>query len=336
MVRVGINGYGTIGKRVADAVAEQPDMDIEGVAKTSPDYVAEQAIARGYDVYAPADRAERFATSSVNLAGTVEELIADSDIIVDATPGGIGAQNKPLYEQHDTPAIFQGAEDHDLVEVSFNARSNFNAATEAEYTRVVSCNTTGLSRLVAPIDAEYGIEKARVTLIRRGGDPTQSSRGPIDDILPDPITIPSHHGPDVNTIFPELNIDTMGTKVPATHMHMHAVNFTLESTPDTAEIRKLLTDESRIFLIPERYGIDGAGKLIDLARDVGRSRGDIWENCLWEDSMTMEGRDFYCFQAIHQEADVVPENIDAIRAMCGLADQTESIQMTNKALGIGL
>ncbi|MFB6095307.1 MAG: glyceraldehyde-3-phosphate dehydrogenase, partial [Halodesulfurarchaeum sp.] len=34
MVRVGINGYGTIGKRVADAVRVQPDMEVLGVAKT--------------------------------------------------------------------------------------------------------------------------------------------------------------------------------------------------------------------------------------------------------------------------------------------------------------
>ena len=31
MIRVGVNGYGTIGKRVADAVAPQPDMRLVGV-----------------------------------------------------------------------------------------------------------------------------------------------------------------------------------------------------------------------------------------------------------------------------------------------------------------
>ncbi|RLF70403.1 MAG: glyceraldehyde-3-phosphate dehydrogenase, partial [Thermoplasmata archaeon] len=35
-VKVGINGYGTIGKRVADAVAAQSDMEIVGVTKTRP------------------------------------------------------------------------------------------------------------------------------------------------------------------------------------------------------------------------------------------------------------------------------------------------------------
>gem|GEM_PF-3986467 len=38
MIRVGINGYGTIGKRVADAVAAQDDMKIVGVTKTRPNF----------------------------------------------------------------------------------------------------------------------------------------------------------------------------------------------------------------------------------------------------------------------------------------------------------
>jgi glyceraldehyde-3-phosphate dehydrogenase (NAD(P)) len=48
----------------------------------------------------------------------------------------------------------------------------------------------------------------------------------------------------------------------------------------------------------------------------------------------MEGSDLYLFQAIHQESDVVPENVDAIRAVLGEADQQESIQRTNEAMGI--
>ena len=35
-IKVAINGYGTIGKRVADAVSCQDDMEIIGVTKTRP------------------------------------------------------------------------------------------------------------------------------------------------------------------------------------------------------------------------------------------------------------------------------------------------------------
>jgi glyceraldehyde-3-phosphate dehydrogenase (NAD(P)) len=337
MLRVGINGYGTIGKRVADAVRAQPDMEVVGVAKTRPNFEAERAVAKGYPLYAAIeDRVELFDDAGIELAGMVDELVAESDVMVDACPSGVGEQNSELYEAHDTPALYQGGESADFVDASFNARSNFADAVGADHVRVVSCNTPGLSRLIAPLREAYGVEKVRATLVRRGGDPAQSSRGPINDILPDPVTLPSHHGPDVRTIFPDLAIDTLGLKVPATLMHMHSVNVTLESDPDADEVRDLLKGESRLFVIPEHFDIDGAGKLKEYAQDVGRPRADIWENCVWGESVTMEGDDLYLFQAIHQESDVVPENVDAIRGVTNSADAEESIRTTNESLGMGI
>jgi glyceraldehyde-3-phosphate dehydrogenase (NAD(P)) len=336
MIEVGINGYGTIGKRVADAVRAQPDMTVAGVAKTRPNYEAELAVENDYPLYAAVEeRIDRFEEAGIDLAGTVDELVAASDVVVDACPSGIGAQNRELYEAHDTPALYQGGEDADVAEASFTARANYEDAVGADHVRVVSCNTTGLARLLTPLQERYGVEKARVTLVRRGGDPAQTGRGPINDILPNPVTVPSHHGPDVETVM-DVDIDTLGLKVPATLMHVHSVNVTLESSPDAAEVRELLAAENRIFQVPGHFDMDGAGKLKDYAADVGRPRGDIWENCIWEESITVEGRDLYCFQAIHQESDVVPENVDAVRAVTGEADREESTTRTDEALGIGL
>jgi glyceraldehyde-3-phosphate dehydrogenase (NAD(P)) len=335
MLQVGINGYGTIGKRVADAVARQPDMVVEGVAKTRPNFEAEAAVTAGYDLYAALEeRADQFTAAGIDTAGTVEDLVAKSDIVVDATPSGIGAENKSLYAEHDTPALFQGGESDDLVDVSFNARSNFEAAVDADFVRVVSCNTTGLSRLIAPLREEYGIDRVRATLVRRGGDPAQSGRGPINDILPEPKTLPSHHGPDVNTIFPDLAIDTLALKVPATLMHMHSVNVTLEHETDAEAVRELLADESRLWLIPGDLDVDGAGDIKEFALDMGRPRGDVWENAIWAESISVEGRELYLFQAIHQESDVVPENVDAIRAVLETEDAETSMARTNSALGL--
>ena len=47
MIKVAINGYGTIGKRVADAVAAQKDMKVIGVSKTRPNAEAFVAKQRG-------------------------------------------------------------------------------------------------------------------------------------------------------------------------------------------------------------------------------------------------------------------------------------------------
>jgi glyceraldehyde-3-phosphate dehydrogenase (NAD(P)) len=335
MLHVGVNGYGTIGKRVADAVRAQPDMTVAGVAKTRPNFEARVARERGFDLFTPsASDAEAFARAGFDVVGTVEDLVAESDVVVDATPAGVGEDYADLYRRHDTPAIFQGGERAAVAETSFNARANYDDARGADSVRVVSCNTTGLARLLAPLVNQFGVEKARVTLVRRGGDPAQTGRGPINDTLPDPVTIPSHHGPDVETVLPGVRVDTMGMKVPTTLMHTHSVNVTLDQSVDVETVRDLLAAETRLFLVEDGLGIDGAGKLKDLAQDAGRPRGDCWENCVWDESLTVEGRDLYCFQAIHQEADAVPENVDAIRAIADTADRVESMRLTEEALGL--
>jgi len=54
-VKVGINGYGTIGKRVAYAVTRQDDMKLMGVTKTKPDFEAYRARELGIPVYAASE-----------------------------------------------------------------------------------------------------------------------------------------------------------------------------------------------------------------------------------------------------------------------------------------
>ena len=50
--KIAVNGYGTIGKRVADAVRAQEDMEVIGISKTKPNYEAAVANQLGYDIYA--------------------------------------------------------------------------------------------------------------------------------------------------------------------------------------------------------------------------------------------------------------------------------------------
>ena len=99
---------------------------------------------------------------------------------------------------------------------------------------------------------------------------------------------------------------------------------------------ELLSGESRIHMVAAEEGIKGIAGLKELALDLGRPRGDLWENCVWEESVSVKNKEVYLFQAIHQEADVVPENIDAIRAIVNECGREESMSLTDKTMGMGM
>ncbi|WNY25070.1 type II glyceraldehyde-3-phosphate dehydrogenase [Methanolapillus millepedarum] len=334
-VKVAVNGYGTIGKRVADAVALQDDMEVIGISKTKPNFEAQVAALKGYDIYVPETSKEAFAKAGLKVAGTIEEMIEKADIVVDCTPGKIGVTNKALYEKAGVKAIWQGGESKDVCPISFNAEANYDQAYGADFVRVVSCNTTGLCRAIFPLDQKYGVEKVRVTIVRRAGDPGDIKTGPIDALVLDPVKLPSHHGPDVKTIMPHINITSAAIKAPTTFMHLHVLNIKLKKDCTADDVKKLFQSRPRIKLIDG--GISSTAEIIEFGRDLGRSRNDMWESCVFKDSVSIDDGELYFFQAIHQESDVVPENVDAIRSMMKLEmDNLKSIEKTNKAMGIGL
>ncbi len=335
-VRVAINGFGTIGKRVADAVNLQKDMEVVGVTKTKPDFEAKLAVKRGYKLYsAIPERIEAFEKAGLKVEGTIEDLLDKADIVVDCSPGKVGAENKAkYYEKKGIKAIFQGGEKKNVAEVSFNALANYDSAKGKRYVRVVSCNTTGLVRLLYLIKENFGIKKVRAVMIRRVVDPKEDKKGLVNGISPNPVAIPSHHGPDVQTVLPDINIVTTAFKVPTTLMHVHSVMMELENDAKADDIIDVLDKEPRILLISEEDGFTSTAKVIEFAREF-RKRYDLFENIIWKESISVVDGELYVTQAIHQEAIVVPENIDAIRAMLELVDREESMRLTNESLDIG-
>ena len=333
-VKVGINGYGTIGKRVADAVSKQDDMEVVGVTKTRPTFEAQTASDKGYSIYAPDGRLQAFTDAGIPVKGTIKDLYKTAEIIVDCTPGDVGAIYKAEYEAAEMKAIFQGGEDHSLTGISFNSTANYNESWGAQFSRVVSCNTTGLLRTLSPIDKAIKMTNVYATLIRRAADPGDSSGGPINGLEPT-VKLPTHHGPDVKSVMPWLNINTMAVKASTTLMHLHTVVVELQRESNTEEVLGIMRASPRVKLIKSSSGLKGTGEIMELGRDLGRNRSDMYEVAVWEDGVKVIGKMLYYYQAIHQESDVVPENVDCIRSMCKLEENAAaSIAKTNKALGI--
>ena len=337
MKTVAINGYGTIGKRVADAVAAQDDMKVIGVSKTRPNYEARTAVEeKGYPLYIGIpEREQLFKDAGIEIAGTVEDMIQEADVVVDCTPGSIGPQNLEMYKKAGVKAIYQGGEDHDLTGLSFNAISNYDDSYGADYTRVVSCNTTGLTRTLHTIDAVADIKKVRAVMVRRGSDPSEVKKGPINAIVPNPPKVPSHHGPDVKTVMKGIDVTTMALLVPTTLMHQHNIMVEINNDVETADIVEALEKRSRVIVVSAEEGLGSTAELMEYAKELGRSRNDLYEIPVWRESINVVDNELFYMQAVHQESDVIPENIDAIRALLEMeSDNEKSIAKTNKAMGI--
>ena len=231
--------------------------------------------------------------------------------------------------------IFQGGEKPSVADASFSTLCNYEKTLGLNSLRVVSCNTTGLLRLICTLNREFGVEKVRATLIRRGADPREVKKGPINAIVFNPPTLPSHHGEDVKTVMEGLDIMTSAVAVPTTLMHVHSVQLILRKQVSRMDVLDVLEHAPRIILMNAGgMGVKSTAEIMEVARDT-RFRGDIPELVVVEDSVTVHGREVMLFQAVHQESIVVPENIDAVRALFEITSTwRETLERTDKNLGL--
>ncbi|MFB6099816.1 MAG: type II glyceraldehyde-3-phosphate dehydrogenase, partial [Candidatus Nanohalobium sp.] len=256
------------------------------------------------------------------------------DVVVDCTPPGVDEANKEnMYEPHDVKAVFQGGAPDDIAEVKFNADANYEEARGEDFVKVVSCNTTSLSRTMSIVDERFGVESATANLVRRGGDIPQDGRGPINSTIP--VTeVPSHHGPDVQAVMPDLDITTLAVKVPVTFGHVHMVTVDLEEDISEEEAVQAFEDQPRVRLIDAGEGYDSTGKVHEMMRDLERPRSDMPEAGVWRETVDVQDGKLRWIHMVHQESIVVPDNVDAIRSMFEMEDKDESIWRTNDAMGI--
>ncbi len=342
-VNVLVHGAGTIGKRVAWAVAQQEDMQLYGLANRSLN-----AHIRGMcGLYGPlagttlycstADTLTEMQTAAgdtFSVGGTLEDALASGeiDVVVDATPAGIEQQYMSLYKKYGVKSIFQGGADASVAPVSFNANVNYEQAVNAEAARVVSCNTTSLARTTNAL-YNIGIEKMFVTLVRRTVDPADASKGPVDAMVP--VTdIPSHHGPDVQAVMPDVDITTLATKVPATRNHSHYVVAELTQEVTAEDVLDAFKEANRVTVLYAAQGFDSTAAVAEYFRDIQRPSGDMYEAVVWGDAIEVKDGTAFWIHAVHSEAIVVPENVDAIRAVTGTEKKAASVQKTNASLGV--
>ncbi|MES2915053.1 MAG: type II glyceraldehyde-3-phosphate dehydrogenase [Pseudomonadota bacterium] len=336
-VRVAVNGYGVIGKRVADAVALQPDMVLAGVCDVAADWRPRIALAKGFPLFgATAEHAAAMRTAGLAVAGTLDDLLGGAEVVVDCTPKRIAAANVETYRKRGLRFIVQGGEKHSVTGHSFVAEASFAGAVGRDSTRVVSCNTTSIVRTLTALKRAGLLARARGTLLRRATDPWESHQGGImNTLVPEP-EIPSHQGPDAQSVDPGLDVVTMAVKVPETLAHLHYWTVQMTRAASKDEVLAAFRASSRIALIRMGDGLDALNAVKEMMADLGRPHDNLYEVALWEDMLSVQGDELFYAYMVDNQAIVIPETIDAIRALTGLAaDASASMALTDAALGIG-
>ncbi len=337
VVQVAINGYGVIGKRVADAVAAQDDMKLAGVCDVVTDWRVATAGRKSFPLFGATSHDRRaMDESGLKPSGDLDDLLDIADIVVDCTPKKVAVDNVRRYRERSLRFIVQGGEKHAVTGHSFCAESNYASAIGRDATRVVSCNTTSVVRTLAALKRHGLLARARGTLLRRATDPWESHLGGImNTLVPEP-EVPSHQGPDAQTVDPDLDVVTMAVQVPETLAHLHYWNVQLTREASKDEVLDAFRTSSRIALIRGGDGLVAINSVKELMADLGRPRDNLYEVALWEDMLTVKGAEVFYAYMVDNQAIVVPETVDAIRALTGLeSDGATSVRKTNSALGIG-
>jgi len=336
MKKIAVIGYGVIGKRVADAIKLQDDMKLSGVCDIISDWRIQNAVRKEYDIYAATEEAANDMDSKgISVKGSLQELLKKSDLVVDCTPKKIAAQNVVIYKEQNIKFILHGGEKHETTGHSFSAENNYKSALNLNATRVVSCNTTSILRTLTALKRADLLDYARGTLLRRATDPWESHLGGIMNTMVPEKDIPSHQGPDAKSVDPELDVITAAVKVPQTLSHLHYWNVKLKKQATKKEVLNAFKTSSRIKLIQYDQGLVSNNTIKEMFLDMGRPWGDMYEVALWEDMLKVQGDELFYAYVVDNQAIVIPETIDAIRALTGIeTDGTKSIAKTNESLGI--
>lgn len=336
-VKVGVAGYGVIGQRLADGVALQKDMELVGVADLVPSLSVRALHEKGmpYNLYlvAGADKA-KFDALGIPVSGTFEDLVGKVDIMLDSSPGGVGAKNKELYKAKGVKAVFQGGEKNSVADVFFHGYANYEKGVGADYLKLTSCNTTGLIRAVDCLDRSCGgLKKIAITIIRRVADPGDYHRGLTNALQMDKA--PSHQAVDLMTIMPHVEATGILVHTPVTHGHIITVLATGKRKITKDEALATFKQHPRIRVVRLEDGFIGNASFFRYARDLGNPRGDMYEIGLWADSIVESGDDIMFAINIPQESVTIPETVDAIRAALKMQTTREAgTAETNKYLNM--
>jgi glyceraldehyde-3-phosphate dehydrogenase (NAD(P)) len=241
-------------------------MSLAGVSDVVTDWRARIVVRNGFRLFGATDEAaSSMRAAGLDPAGTLDDLLGEADVVVDCTPKRIAAANVGRYRRRSVKFILP----------------NYASALGREATRVVSCNTTSVVRTLTALKRAGLLRRARGTLLRRATDPWESDQSGIMNTLVPEREIPSHQGPDAQTVDPELDVITMAVKVPETLAHLHYWSVQMARKAGKDEVLDAFRRSSRIALIRMDDGLVALNRVKELMTDLGRPHDNLYEVALW-------------------------------------------------------
>ena len=329
MKKIFVNGYGSIGTRITGFIKDDPEVQIIGVGKYSPDEKVNLAISLGLDVYVPEQKLDDF--KDYKIAGSIESALDNSDLVIDASPGGHGFLNKKnLYEPKGIMAIYQGGEtvygEKAVSDLLFNSRANYDDAFGKKHVMQGSCNVTGMGKILQPLKEKYAKQLVRfdVTLIRRWADIEQTDIQVKDTIE---MTEHPHHGDDVKAYMgKETPLFLRALKVPTRQMHLHIIDIRFRDTaPNPSEIHELFTNENGVAIL---WTAKGTKDVRDFADTMEFSFKDTNMIHIHANMTTTIGDTVQMMYSDDQTGIVIPENHLLLQAMLFQKSYQEAFKHT--------
>ena len=335
MKKVFVNGYGSIGRRIIQFIKDDPEIEVVGVGKYSPDSKVNDAIERGFKVYVPEKNQNAF--SNFTISGNIESALDESDLVIDASPGGQGFKNKKLfYEPRDISSIYQGGEtidgENSVSNLLFNSKVNYDDAIGQKHVMQGSCNVTGMGRMLGPLRKNFGnsIKRFDVTLVRRWADIEQ-----IDETVTDTIELTQnpHHGEDVKSYFgKDAPLFVRAIKVPTRQMHLHIMDVRFEGNiPSIDELHDIFKNEYGVATL---WSAKGTKDIRDFAEKLNFSFKDT--NMIHiHANMTQKIDDtIQIMYSDDQTGIVIPENHILLQAMLFEKSYEDAVKHTEKLFNI--
>ncbi|WP_010626774.1 type II glyceraldehyde-3-phosphate dehydrogenase [Halomonas sp. KM-1] len=316
---VAVIGIGTIGKRVSDAIINSKRLNLRGVAvrRLTPSLLP--FIMAKVPIYYT-DTAMNDSLNKNYCSGNIYELLAQCDVIVDCTPRGTGEFFRQIYADAGVRVIYQGGEKSSIADISYCSGIGFNEALQASTVRVLSCNTTGLIRLIQAITLLTEISCIRAVLIRSSTDPDKSFKGDVNNIQSFPGK--SHHGSDIKHFFPNLDIITQAVSAPVNCGHLINLFIKPKASITKQDLISSLNSFNRITLV------NGPPSLSKMrAYGDQHYKYDCSSLVVWEDSIQLIDGEILIAVGIHMESIVVPETMDVLFGMTGIAKTLAEAQM---------